>query len=222
MVSRFALIAVLVAGFMVASHATPSPTITMDVGVCDPNSPTTCLAPNADGSLPTTNSAGSIAAYSAATISQATAASATDVWCIRGSATKTVKIQGVRISGIASANTVVSALLVKRSTANSGGTSSAVTVVPHDSLEDAASATVASYSANPTLGTSVGLLRAENILFAGNSAPNLAIEIVVYQFSVYSGRVPTLRGTSESLCVNLNGQTVSGGAISVDAQWTEE
>jgi hypothetical protein len=163
-----------------------------------------------------------IASYSATSLDLALAASATDVWCIKGSDTKTIKIQGIRISGLASNNTAVSAVVLKRSTENSGGTSTAVTVVPHDTNDAASAATVLAYTANPTLGTLVGRLRAEQIIFAGNSAPNIASSPVVYQFSVYDGKVPTLRGASESLCVNLNGQTVSGGLISIDAQWTEE
>lgn len=160
-------------------------------------------------------------AYSATTLALTVVASATDVWEIRGAAGKLINIQGVRISGIASANTVVPAILLKRSTFNTGGTSSAVTVVPHDSADAAASAIVREYTANPTTGTLVGRLRAEQIVFAGDSAPNLTISPVVYQFSVYDGKVPVLR-ENESLCVNLNGQTVSGGKITIDAQWTEE
>lgn len=172
--------------------------------------------------LPAASPAASLAAYSAASVNQSLASAATDVWCLRGAANKVIKLQGVRISGTASSNAVVPALLVKRSTANSGGTSSAVTAVAHDPVDAAAAGSVVAYSANPTAGALVGAIRGEQVLFAGSSAPNLVIEPVVYQFSVYDGKVPTLRSASDSICVNLNAQTVAGGAISVDAQWTEE
>lgn len=159
--------------------------------------------------------------YSASTDSVAIAAAATDVWCLRGSATKTVFVQGVRISGTASANTVLTALLVKRRTANTG-TSTAITAVPHDSNDPAATASAVSYTTNPTVGTPVGPIRSQELVLSGGSSPNLVVQFVVYQFSVYIGKVPTLHGTNEQLCVNLNGQTVSGGAITIDYEWTEQ
>jgi len=162
------------------------------------------------------------AAYSAASLAVATATAATDVWCIRGGVGKIIRLQGIRISGTASANVIVPISLIKRAM-STGGTSTAVPAVPHDSLDPASVASILAYTANPTgIGTPVGLLRGEDIIFAGSSAPNLAISSVLYQFSVYDGKLPTLRGVDECICVNLNGATVSSGAITVDAQWTEK
>lgn len=45
--------------FVANANAAPFPSLSMDVGVCDPNAPTHCMAPNADGSV---NISGSITA----------------------------------------------------------------------------------------------------------------------------------------------------------------
>lgn len=189
------------------------------VRLCDGTVPN---CPLVGRNFPLATTANSEAAYSANATNLVPAGSATDVFCITGSATKTIKIQGIRISGTASANVVIDALMVKRSSANSGGTSSAVTAVPHESTQDAASASVIAYTANPTTGGLVGQLRSQKIVLSGSSAPNINIVPVVFQFPVYNGRVPTLIGVAQSVCVNLNGQTINTGALDIDAQWTEE
>lgn len=169
------------------------------------------------------NHSRSVATYSAGSHAATDATGATDVWVLQGSSSKIVRVQGIRISGTSSANTVVDAIIYKRSSPNSGGTSTTVTPVSHDDTNPTATATVLSYTANPTtLGSTVGILRIEHLVFAGTNAPNVAIESNVYQFSIYDGQTPALRGSSESFVVNLNGTAMATGHIAVDAQWTEE
>lgn len=170
------------------------------------------------------NKSRSIATYSAGSASiVVSTAGATDVWTISGSSSRLIRIQGIRITGESSANAAVDVSIIKRSTNSSGGTSTALTAVSHDSTNPAATATILAYTVNPTtLGSTVGILRSEHAIFAGNSAPNIAITVTLYQFSIYDGQPPTLRSTSEQLCVNLNGIVLGQGNITVDAQWTEE
>lgn len=155
-------------------------------------------------------------AYSANAAAITTAATATDVVTLTGSATKTVRVHRVVVNGIATAATAVQVGLVKRSTANTGGTSAGLTEVPLNSQGPAASATGLSYTANPTPGTSVGTVALRRVLF-GTSATEAPA--TVFDFGDWPVE---LRGTGEVLAVNLGGVTVTGGSLNADLFWTEE
>jgi len=94
--------------------------------------------------------------YSAGFIGLVPAASTTDLLCIAGSATKTVKLQSIKISGSGTAISVPATLL-KRASADTGGTAASTTANPanniskRDSGNATASATVIAYTANPTI-----------------------------------------------------------------------
>lgn len=159
------------------------------------------------------------ATYSAATISVALAASTTDFFTITGSSTKTIRIQTIGAS-FTGGGLVALVQAVKRSTANTGGTSANIVEVPHDSTSAAATATVLSYTANPTLGTLVGPVRstkAVSSLTSSTTAPTL----VIYEFGNSTGSSLILRGTSEVLALNLNATTSATNA-SAWVTWTEE
>ena len=155
------------------------------------------------------------------------AASATDIFEIKGSATKTVKI--LRVFVLASRSAAggnIALSLMKRSTANTGGTSTAVTVVPFDSNNAAATCSAKYYTANPTTGTLVGALHyfglgteydASGVGFTG-SLYGVSGEVLC---PVDFGQAVTLRGTGESLCINANGVSLPNQA-SITAIVTEE
>lgn len=160
--------------------------------------------------------------YSASAVALAPAASATDIFTLTGSGTKTVKITRVQISGIATAAGAYDVVFLKRSTANSAGTSSDLTEVPYDSNDAAATATALSYTANPTTGTLVGNLQAKKITVstAGGAIPIIPTELT---FDERAGERPiVLRGTGQVFAINLNGVTVTGGSLTLDVTWTEE
>lgn len=158
-------------------------------------------------------------AYSASILSLVPAAAATDIFTITGSATKTVRVTEVNLQCTETTAGAVAVQLVKRSTADTGGTSSAPTRVPHDSTSPAATATVLAYTANPTTGTLVGPVRAtrENWL-----APASVANAPRMPFTLYNGVPVVLRGVNEVLAVNLNGVTVTGGNCALWTAWTEE
>lgn len=155
--------------------------------------------------------------YSCA-LNVAAAAAATDIATITGSGTTTVFVTRVTVSGVQTTAGLNDVLLVKRSTADTGGTSSAGTAVPHDSSDAAASATVLAYTANPTLGTTVGAIRRNYIPVAGTTS--VVNPIVDYEFGE-RGRPVILRGTGQVLAVNLNGATLAGGTFDVNFEWFE-
>lgn len=145
----------------------------------------------------------------------------TDVWTIFGSATKTIKILSMTITGTQTTAGSLSVLIIKRSTANTGGTSSAPAIVPNDSANPAVTATVLSYTANPTLGNALGRVHAIKLFIpaVASVASNLP---VVFDFKSTISQPVTLRGTAEGLCFNLNGTTVAGNVFNFSVSWTEE
>ena len=116
---------------------------------------------------------------------------------ILGSASKVVRVTSVRISVTGSVSATFSVQLVKRSTADTGGTSTALTLVPYDSTNAAATATALAYTANPTLGTSVGNIRVDKldaVTSGGNGSPqcDLGIRKSAHTSSGSSGSSPTI------------------------------
>lgn len=149
-----------------------------------------------------------------------TAASATDIFNFKGSGTKTIYIRKItwkQCNAVASGTQQV--YLIKRSTANSGGTSSAITAVPLDSNFSSATASGVYYTANPTTGTSVGTI-SHGVFLVGSLVYHL--NYVLFD-STKGGSPIVLRGTSESVSVNYNGVTDSiGTSATVDIEWSEK
>lgn len=159
--------------------------------------------------------------YSVCVDDLAPAALATDVLVFTGSSTKTVYITYVQITTTASAGLQIDIELLKRSSANTGGTSSALVAVPHDSANAAATATARAYTANPTvLGTSVGVLRTKKATAVSDVKQN--IEDTEWHFGDRNNQAIVLRGTSEFLTVNFDGATLLGGNVDICVEWVEE
>lgn len=160
--------------------------------------------------------------YSAATALFTPAATATDIFTITGSSTKVIRVLNIIISATITTAASNNIFLIKRSTANTAGTFTAATKVPHDSLSAAATATVQHYTANPTaLGTTVGNVRTYRGIIPA-SATAVSNPIVEWEFGTRPAQGIVLRGTGEQLVVNLNAVTFTGGSISISVEWTEE
>ena len=148
------------------------------------------------------------------------AASATDVFYINGSATKTVTVNRIYVTGSAGTAVAVPVQIIKRSAATSGGTCAAATNVPLDSSDTAATAVVNSCTANPTLGAAVGTVASQSVFFSLSSAVNAAPGD--FDFGKTNGKPLVLRGVAEGLGVNLNAVSVSSGVLTVWIEWVEE
>lgn len=159
--------------------------------------------------------------YSAAISQAVTAAVPTDIFTLTGSASKVVRVRFLAFGGtVASANGTFRFLLVKRSTANSGGTAATVSAIPHDSNSAAATATARVYTANPTLGTAVGTLHASTTELSTATATPAGKKDKHVDFE--EGLEVVLRGTNEVLAMNLAGQTIVGLTASAVFTWIEE
>lgn len=146
--------------------------------------------------------------------------SATDVFTITGSATKTILITKIRVTATTTSGSAIKVTFcaVKRSTPDSGGTRVAATVVPHDSTFPAGTATVGHYTANPTLGAIVGNVRCMTGAVAGTGVSGGDI---TFEFGDDHNMPMVLRGTSEQLAINLNGATITGPVMSISVEWNE-
>lgn len=164
--------------------------------------------------------------YSASTEDFALAAAPTDIAQLVGSSTKTVKILkvSVQIEASAAQTQIFPVLAVKRSTAGSGFTSTA-TAVPHDSGDTGATASLQFSTSNPTTGTKVGTVEAtylptiSNPPSSGASAGFLRFE---FRPVDEGGKPLTLKGTAQTLAINLGGTTLTGTPHAiVNFTWTE-
>jgi hypothetical protein len=154
---------------------------------------------------------------------------ATDIWTMYGSGTKTVKIYFIGLLYIGNGGGQANMSLLRRSTTNTGGTSSTTTPVKLDSTNASATATIRTYTANPSaLGTTVGQLLSVYLVPAYVAA-NISIftspvaDTPLFDYRLV-GQPITLRGTSEGIALNCGGTTPTGGTLkmSVRVIFTEE
>jgi hypothetical protein len=146
----------------------------------------------------------------------------TDILQIQGSATKIVKLRSIVLTGTATAASVIVPTLVRRSTANSGGTSAGGTFAKRDNNDLAPTAVLTTWSANPTaLGTLVATLDGSRLSIA--PASNGGIDRMLFQYTWLNEKAPTLRGLNDFFCLNLGGIAwPAGGALDMQIYMTEE
>lgn len=152
-------------------------------------------------------------------------AAATDVCLLNGSATKTVKVRRIILSGASNVVQSDPVAIIKRSTANSGGTTGALTEVPYDSVNsltnaaNAATAVALNYTAVGTVGTAVGTLADPHMQWS-NLTTGLGSQLVITFGQL--GSPVVLRGVAQGLAVNLNTMTYLTPVLSCTFEWTEE
>lgn len=167
--------------------------------------------------------------FSAVALALPPAASATDIACIAGSATRTVYIDRVTVSGTAGTLVTAPFTLLRRASVDTGGTAAtttanwANTIAKNDTVNATATATLISYSANPTINDTSPTYLASDYVTLPTTAAGTVTRPLIWEWpnTSFSQR-PTLRGTSQQLCINLNAVSVSSGLLHVDIQWTEE
>jgi hypothetical protein len=137
-------------------------------------------------------------------------ATPTDVMCIEGSASGVTRVLRVQIDITAPAAATEIVSMVRRSTLNSGGTSTTPTSVKRDSNNAAALATVRAYSANATtLGTTVGTIE-QAIAYV--VAPAGVPQSLNWDWT-REGQPPTLNGSTEAVCLNFGAVTITSGIV---------
>lgn len=162
--------------------------------------------------------------YSAASAAFTPDATPADVCTITGSATKTVMVTKFCLSSIQTTAGVNSWFIKKRSTANSGGTSTDLAEVPHDSNNAAGSATTLNYTVDPTSGTEVGNIWTGKINSPAPGTAGIGGDIgTCVDFSALYGQPVVLRGTGQVLSWNFNLAALPAGlSVHCAMTWTEE
>lgn len=147
-----------------------------------------------------------------------------DAACLVGSATKTIYVVRVQFSTLKTTlQPGVVANLVKRTAANSGGSSAAATIAKMDSaVTISATAILNSYTAIPTPGAGANV-RSQYVGFP--AATGLVASPVVFDFSPQNNlsQPVVLRGVAQSLCLNFPAAfTTDGPLLTSDWTWTEQ
>ena len=150
-------------------------------------------------------------------------ATPTDLWSICGSSTKTVRVRRVELSGTATTSTSVDVALIMRSTADTGGTPTALTKVPMDASNAASTAALNSYGSAPTLGTTIGDIRDAQLTLPPAASSTPALTYLVWDFGGRGQQPPALHGAAQCLAFNFFGAALPAGMkISTSVEWTEE
>lgn len=189
-----------------------------------------CIAVGGVNTVPQTGvaclSEPTVDSYAATGIGIVPAASATDIACLTGSATRIIRVQKIRVSGTAGTLINVPVMLMKHASANTGGTAATGTALPVpyalDSTDAAVSATATAYTANPTIADAApGIIDAAILVLTatGTLAGNTG---VLFDYRAHNfSEAPTLRGIAQQICVNLNATSPSSGLVNVSFEWTE-
>lgn len=161
-----------------------------------------------------------ISTYGACVIGVTPATTPTDIVTLTGSATKVVTLTDMDISGTETTVLMRNFLLVLRSTADSGGTSATMAAVPHDPNDAAATATALSYTANPTLGSTIGTVWNRQFVIPATTGADSTWP-QTFNFGNH-GQGIVLRGTSSQAAINLNGVPFTAGSMNFCIRWTEQ
>jgi hypothetical protein len=138
---------------------------------------------------------------------------------IAGSATTTVRIKRISISSSSDTAQTINVNVIKRSSLDTGGTSTTLAAVPYDSLNGVPGATVKCYTIAPAPGTQVGsLMRAAQIFINTAGGTPFATE---FDFGADIAQCAILRGVNDCLCLNFGSAPTGSPNIGIDIEWTE-
>lgn len=169
--------------------------------------------------------------YSAGFFGLVPPASATDMVCITGSASKTVRVHRVVLAGTAGTLVTLPVQVVRRVSVDTGGTLGTTTANPNNNIakRDAgtgtASAVLSSYTAVPTINDSAPTYLDSALLTLNTTAVATNPLATIFEWSRDIEnliQVPVLAGAAAQLCVNFNAVSVSSGVLNGSVTWSEE
>lgn len=162
--------------------------------------------------------------YSVGITGLVTVTGATDVFTITGATGVVTRILEASASlTIQTAAQYVDIQIIKRTTANTGGTSSNPAISRHDPQAPAPSSVVAAYTANPgALGTSQGVVDTRRVFAALTGTAALSPGAATFQFGRGPGeQAEVLRAATDVLAINLNAPA-NAGTGDFSFRFTEE
>ncbi len=142
----------------------------------------------------------------------------------QGSATKTIRIRHIKISwACTTGNAAPNVIRVRRYTAISGGTPAALTPVPFDINNAAATATVSQYTALPTTATpyNAGSISSEYMQWITSTVALVGPVPIQLDFGVNSDQALTLRGVGDFIGLEISTVAAAGALMTVRFTWTE-
>ena len=170
-----------------------------------------------------------IPTYRAAANFTPQATGAVTVISIQGSATKTIRIKRIGISGVSTANGQNVYALQRTSALGAGGTTVNPTVAKLDTNSATATAVVAHYTTSlKAAGTGVGgPLSTANVQTCVTAVPTVMVPSATQlfpEFGVPAGQAIVLRGAADFLEVqNLAAANLAAGTVlSYFVEWTED
>ncbi len=166
------------------------------------------------------------ATYRAATVGTVAAPASTTApfFVIYGSASKTLRVQRVTVSGPTTTTLAFQGFeLIKYSTQPSGGTATTLNQIPLDSTSAAGTANLCQvYTVAPTAGTAVGTIDSIRMINKSTTAVD-GSEMSTYVFDFRNNAEASavvLRGTAQGVGLELHTGTAT--TVSVSVEWTEE
>lgn len=147
-----------------------------------------------------------------------------DIFTISGATDILMRILRMGIATVQTTAGVNAWFIRKRSTLNSGGTSAAVTIVPHDSDDASPNASVLQYTVDPTLGTLVGDVWGGRINSPAVATAGIGGLVgAAVDFTEIYGKPILLKTANQQLgwCFN-NAALPAGLSVIAYVTWTEE
>ena len=140
-----------------------------------------------------------------------------------GSATTTIRVTHIECTGTSTANGTSLVNLLDRSTLDTAGTSTTITPDPEDSNDPASTAVAKAYTANPTTGTLIGLIRSGFITTVAPTSSTIGAGTLTWDFGKNQDEELTLRGVNQLMALNGNGASYPAGTVlNCAIEYTEE
>jgi hypothetical protein len=161
--------------------------------------------------------------YSAGTTAATATAAGTGVFfSICGSASKTIRIQRLSISGTIATGAKNGDVVLKRtSTATSGGTATTLTAAPFDSNNASATAVAKFYTVLATAGT-MAMVVDSGEMYLPLTGTGTSATPLWFRWRDTDSEAPTLRGTTQCLEANFGTTTTNAPSLLVSVAWTEK
>jgi hypothetical protein len=174
--------------------------------------------------------------YSSAFFGLVPPASATDMVCIAGSTSKTVRVQRIVIGGTAATLVGLPIQVVRRASLDTGGTIGTTTANPgittqiakRDTTTGAATATLVSYTAVPTINDTAPTYLDSSLLLLNTTAAATNPLMTIFDWSrdiENQLQVPSIQPAAtvvQQICVNFGAVSITTGALNGQITWTEE
>ena len=148
---------------------------------------------------------------------------ATDILVLTCAANKTLRVTRAAFSADATAASSLDFYVIRRTIANTGGTSAAATITPHDSTNPACVSTALVYTAAPTIsGSGAALFDGDHYALPAAASTGYPVLPLVYDYGVRNNQSLILNA-GEAVAINFGAQAVPAGTSAyITLEFTEE